>query len=68
MYNLELGGTTGTDIIKWGSCLKDCPVEDFIPACETPPPIPNFPLFDRKLLLFLYCLKNEYNFVIFESL
>ena len=52
MYNLELGGTTGTDIIKWGSCLKDCPVEDFIPACETPPPIPNFPLFDRKLLLF----------------
>ena len=42
----ELGGDDGKQILSWGSCIKDCPVEDFTPACEKPPPVPTFPLFD----------------------
>ena len=45
---LEIG--SNSEILSWGSCLKDCPVEDYIPACETPPPVPDFPLFGRKII------------------
>lgn len=65
-FYLELGGTDGSEIISWGSCLEDCPVHNFTEACEQPPPVPTFPLFNRKRIMRNYnmiCLANDYHYI-----
>ena len=36
---IELNEDDGS-IEEWSYCIEDCPVEDFIPVCLDPPPLP----------------------------